>query len=261
LIEEAEYLYGLGIMRRNVKDRPNWWEYHVFFEAPCLYVMGQADDTRTTVLEEVAGLSNEDILNTAHWKAGRFAEVLWESGEKERAIEIVEALAQFRNEPTWVAEDQMKYPRWLADMYIGVGRNTDAMAVLDKIIAHLEEEKLAGMRHPKSLMILAASYADQARWTEAIETLHLAIDYGAWDMRICCEDYLNERAREMMASDGYPDWWEPLQGNPDFELAKTRMRSIVDAQRANIRALLEQNDFAALSSPWMPAENSVADPG
>jgi tetratricopeptide (TPR) repeat protein len=254
LYEEAEFLYALWI---NEPD-DSWSSddagaYPLWFKVPYLYALGKVEEAGKSILQEVEGLSSDEVLNLPHRLANRIAAVLWESGEKERAIEIVEGLAQFRNEPTGVAEDQMRFPRRLADMYLGVGRESDAMAVLDGIIAFLEEEKLAGVRHPKSLMILASSYADQARRDEAIETLQMAIDYGAWDMSICCRDYLSEAVLEMLAVDGFPDPWERFEGDPEFELARTRMRSIVDAQRANIRALLKQNDLAELISPWIEA--------
>ena len=45
-----------------------------------------------------------------------------------------------------------------------------------------------------------------------------------------------------------------LEGDPDFDLIRMRMRSTVDAQRSHIRLLLTQNDMEQLLAPLADAE-------
>jgi len=259
LYEEAEELYH-QVADVHVEDS---WVRDRFLVNPYLHLTGHVDQVTENILDEIEGLTTEEILEAWYVKSEEYAYAFWDAGERERAVELMEALAQYRSNPSRWAERQMAYPIILADWYIAVGRKDDALSVLDYIVANLEGEVLAGVRHPRTLSILAEAYALQANNEAALRTLAMAVDYGAWDMQLCCDDYWNEDVREQWGT--YEDedaWWAGLTGTPEFELIRTRMRSIVDAQRASIRVLLEQNDLGELLEPWkVPREEAVAEGG
>jgi hypothetical protein len=82
--------------------------------------------------------------------------------------------------------------------------------------------------------------------------LHLAIDYGAYDVSFCCEEYLAEGNKPVQ----FEFWAEGLTGNLDAELARSRMRAIVVKQRSNILALLQQQDMEQLLAPLIPPSSA-----
>jgi hypothetical protein len=111
------------------------------------------------------------------------------------------------------------------------------------------------MRHPQPLIRLAGAYAWSGDYEAALEMLDLAIDYGGYDTQMCCMDYLPQMAHEYA---GDRNWWDGLGGDPRFVQSRSRMRSIVDQQRSNIRALLINNDMDALLAPLMTADEAPA---
>ena len=141
----------------------------------------------------------------------------------------------------------------LARLYHELGRQDDMLAVLEVVVEYLENEVAAGVRHPGALAQLAYAHALRGDRDAFLQTLDLAVDYGHWNMHICCRDYWSDEQRRAFALD-IPGWLEDFKGDPDFEIIKARMRSIVDAQRANIRALLEANSMEQLLAssvvPW-----------
>ena len=133
-------------------------------------------------------------------------------------------------------------------MYTEVGRNDDAAPLWKAVVAHDQAEVDAGVRHPKTLLELAGAYAWLGNIDSALEILDLAIDYGAWDIDLCCEEYLPQ-SDEWLPGDNETRWWYGLEDDPRFIQSQSRMRSLVEMQRMNIRALLAQNDMEALVAP------------
>lgn len=217
-----------------------------------LQATGRSAEAARNTLERAAGLSNEEILDSWHVKSGPIARAFWDTGERGRAIELMEALAQYRQNTSGWAERQMIFPLTLARWYFAEGRDAEAWPVLDFIVSNLEAEVLAGVRHPHTLLMLAEAYGWQANTESALRTLEMAVAYGAFDMRVCCQDYWSEamRAAELDRL-GQRNWWDSLEGSDEFELIRVDMRSNVDAQRNKIRALLGQHDMGDLLKPWM----------
>jgi hypothetical protein len=48
---------------------------------------------------------------------------------------------------------------------------------------------------------------------------------------------------------GELQWWHGLESDPRFIQSISRMRALVDQQRSNVRALLLNQDMAALLEP------------
>ena len=164
---------------------------------------------------------------------------------------------------TW-AEREFQTPMTLAWMYLAMDMEEDAKSVYGYIAEQLEPQVAAGVRHPETLNILAEARYGIGDMQGAIDTLHLAIDHGGYYMLFCCEDYLSssvKRQREEWDEEsGYTAafWAEELAGDPDVELARSRMRAIVENQRSNILALLEQNDMEQLLAPLIEGSGETS---
>ena len=135
-------------------------------------------------------------------------------------------------------------------MYFHMGRMDEATPILGRIINHLQKEVDVGVRHPTTLRHLADAYVMRGETQVALQILDLAIDYGEYDITMCCIDLLSFDPRE-----GFPEHpWKSLEEHRAFIHAMSRERALVDAQRSNIRALLSQNDMAALLAPLISSD-------
>ena len=140
-------------------------------------------------------------------------------------------------------------------MYLLAGREDDAAPVLQDIVSHLQSEVDAGVRHPETLIRLGGAYAWQGNDAAALEMLDLAIDYGGYDISLCCEDYVPRLEQQIFDAKLL---WHELEDDPRFIQSRSRMRALVDQQRSNIRALLAQNDMEQLLAPLMAPDEAPA---
>ena len=140
----------------------------------------------------------------------------------------------------------MWFMSYLARMYMQLDREDDARPLVDSVVSYLEAEVDAGVRHPDTLMQLAEAYGWQGNADAALETLDLAIDYGGYSIELCCGQYLANLA---LAEEPEKQWWNGLENDPRFIQSRSRMKSLVDQQRANVRSLLAQYDIDALVQP------------
>jgi len=255
LTQEAEELYEL-IARIPVPDDDGaqWWRQH-FLEDFYLQATGRRKEWAQKKVDDVDDLSNDEILKAWYVEAGSIAFAFWFAGDKERAIKLFEALQHYQHNPSMWAEREAKAPMDLAWMYLQVGRDDDAAPLLQNVIASLQSEVDTGARHPETLLRLAEAYAWQNDHEAALEMLDLAIDYGAYYLAICGSDLVPLLAEDWAAE---RHWWDGLEGDPRFILARSRMRSIVEQQRSNIRALLAQNDMDELLAPLINSQGAPA---
>ena len=199
-------------------------------------------------IETIEGLSVEEILKGWSTSAGIYARNLWEAGDRERAIGLVEALRHYQPPPTKWAQRRHHSSEFLVHMYMQLGREDDANPILQEMVSDLQSEVDSGVRHPKTLMRLAGTYAWLGNENPALRMLELAVDYGGYEMLICCEDYIPLLVQQQPYE---VNWWDELEGAPLFVQSRSRMRAVVDQQRSNIRALMSHNDMEQLFEPLM----------
>jgi TolB-like protein len=247
LHEEAAELYE--VLSRTPFEEGGWFRQYFLHDLYSLQT-GGGGEYGERELDEVAGLSNAEILERSFLKAAGYASLFFGTGEMERGIELMEALVFYPHQTVW-KEREMNLSLSLAHMYDAVGNMDGKKKVLERVVAYLDEEVVAGVRHPGTLSLLAGAYAGLGDRDAALAALDLAIDYGFADTVFCCRDFLSEAQKEAFFTDEDNNWWEDFEGDPDFELAMIRMRSMLDARRANIRALLQQNDIGELLVPWV----------
>jgi TolB-like protein len=241
LDEEGETLYQLA--ERIPFTIGGWWwadwAYENFFVDLHLVVTGRLDELIAKELAELEGKSNDEILDGWYVRAMQAATTLWVAGERERSIELTESLRHVQMNEVW-AERQTAGNLDLARMYTEVGRQDDAMPLLQEALEHLEEEVASGVRHPETLGRLADTYALLGRDDEALDALELAVDYGYWFL-------LNPYYSNFYEFSAMP--FDHLADDPRFIAQMDRMAAIRDQQAANVRALLERNDMEALLAP------------
>ena len=248
LRQEAAELHE--ILSRTPFGEGSWFRQYFLHDAYDMAI-GHGDETVERRLEEVVGLTNEQILEKWFLFAKGYARAFWEAGDRDRAVELMEALALYPQQTRW-KEREMNLSFELAYMYDAVGNLDGMKSVLSKVIAYLEEEVAAGVRHPATLGMLAEAHAGFGNKDEALVMLDLAIDYGSVDPFFCCMDYFSEAQKDaFFSAEDRERWWKDFEGDASFELAKTRMRSNLDAKRANIRALLAAHDIEQLLVPWV----------
>ena len=249
LVEEAKDLYAKVARIPNPEDTADWIRWRQFsLVDPYLWATGRLDEIVERKMKKIADLSKEEILEAWNVEASTNAWTFWFAGERERAIELFEAMQHYPFEPTRWAQAQMMYPMELAFMYMQVGREDDAAALLEKAVTHLRSDVDAGARHPSTLMLLAEAYGWQGNDEAALEMLDLAINYGGYDIELCCEEFW-PYSREDLHMAKY--WWDMLEDNPKFILSRSRMKALVEQKRSNIRALLAQHDMDRLLAPLM----------
>jgi TolB-like protein/Tfp pilus assembly protein PilF len=233
---EAEALYGL-LEDIPIPEKDRWWR-DFFLVEWYLFATGRGDEVNEKYIAQIAGMSNEEILDAWSLRAQYLAGRLWDSGERERAIELLEALRHTQMGPRWL-ERQPTRPMSLARWYLEVGRDEDAAPLLEETADALEAEVEAGSRHPQTLGSLAQVYAYQGG-DDAMDLLARAVDYGYVD--IVAYEYLWEE-------EGFSNPWDRFREDPRFVEQWNRAQALIDEQRANIRALLAQQDMHALLAP------------
>jgi TolB-like protein len=246
LVEQADELYA-SVARIPNPEHEDAQEFRrMFLAGPDDVDDDGQDEADDPGIEEFAAMSNEEILKTWQIEAGGIAGAFWHAGERGRAIELLEALQHYPYPPTVWAERRMGYPMRLAGMYLEVGRENDAAAVLLRVVKELQAEVDAGVRHHSTLSLLAEAYGRQGNLDATLDMLELAVDYGAYDV------YDAEQPEEHDSADA--NWMTPLEDDPRFIQLRSRMSAYVEQQRSNIRALLAQNDMEALLAPLMEPE-------
>lgn len=258
LFEEAAKLHDLVSQIPDQNTRGAKWFRQLFLVDMYLFATGRGDEVFKRKYEAISGMSDEEILRSWETESHGNIWTLWNNGERLRAIKLMESLQNQRVRSTMWAERQMWYSAELAYMYVQVGRDDDARPLLQFVIAHDRAEIDGGVRHPATLAELADAYARWGDGEAALEMLDLAIDYGAWDENLCCEEYLPQTDEEERIQ--IEPWWRGLEDDPRFIQSRSRMRSLVDQQRSNIRALLAQNDMEALVAPMIkPVQAAASD--
>ena len=220
------------------------WARETFLVGSDLRVTGQAPDYTDEHLAEIDGMSNEEILDAWHTRSGQYVNPLWQSGQRERAIELMESLRHRQVSPIW-SERQTSPTIMLAEMYIEVGRSEDAARLLAEAVAHLEEEYEAGIRHPGTLLSLSHVYGLQGNDDESLDMLERAIDYGSWAALQAIEGGETAEPVTLLL--------QRLEDDPRFVRSVNRMKALRDQQSANVRSLLTQYDMDALLVPVIEA--------
>jgi tetratricopeptide (TPR) repeat protein len=255
MFDEAEALYQIVASVPTPASPPRdpefvRWGRQRFLEDFYLEATGRVEEAAARTIERVAELSNDEILNAWYVEAAWIAKMFRAIGETDRAIELLEAMRHYQFRTSRWAERQLTHSMRLARMYMQVGRGDDARPVLEEIATSLQSETDGGARHPETLLRLASAYGWLGDDEAALRALDLAIDYGAFDMTLCCAD-LNPHAEP---GQGEVAWWAGLEGDPRFIQSRARMRAQVEEQRSNIRALLAQNDMEQLLAPLVAAD-------
>jgi TolB-like protein len=235
LLEEAEAYYQAVAQLPYPENRSEWRDFFLGFY---LEYSGRGAEYNESLSAEIAGMSNEEILD--NWGEGvrQYAIMLWQTGERERAIELFETLQHRQQAPLW-AERQTQEMTDLAELYLEVGRNEDARPLFEKSALRLEEQVEAGMRHPQTLYQLARVYAFLGDDAAAADLLDMAVDYGSLQLVL-------GPAVVTTYSDKTID---PFPDTPRFNQARNRMQNLMDQQAANVRDLLAHNDLDALLVP------------
>jgi len=125
-------------------------------------------------LAQIEGLSNEELFAADSSKVSHWAIILAESGQNERAIELLETTRHAR---TLWTEDEAQDTLFLATLYQVVERENEAAPLIAGVVAHLEAEYASGIRHKATLELLAEAYALQGRDDDALDMLRKAVDY------------------------------------------------------------------------------------
>jgi len=246
LKDEAEVLYGqvehIGVPWFDPKAAAFMaWGRELFLVDSYQWAVGNRDEVIEKRMAKIAGMSNEEILDDWHVRAKNNAAYLWVAGQRERAIELAQAVRH----ATWGpfhAERQYSWTVYLAGMYIEVGRADDATPLLAEAVANLEEAYAAGIRHPETLITLASAYGLQGNNDEALVMMERAVDYGWWITLVEMEAWTQHILQIDL-------WWQQLQDDPRFTHSVNRMRAIRDQQADNVRSLLTQYDMDELLAP------------
>jgi len=204
-----------------------------WFVGEYLSTVGREQDDSEEALAEIAGKSDEEILDGGGGLDAAFR--LAEAGQYERAIRLAESAQHLRLDSTFWAERQIGPRIGLANIYLAAGHKEDAAALLDEIVGDLEAQYDAGIRHPDTLGYLAAVYAMQERDDKALDMLRKAVDYHLRWIEI-------------------PDWpptspWERLRDDPRFVAQWDRMQADLEQQAERIRGMLAQYDIDQLLAP------------
>ncbi|HEY5644288.1 MAG TPA: tetratricopeptide repeat protein [Woeseiaceae bacterium] len=246
LVEQAEELYEAVAKIPNPEHQDAEEFRRMFLAGPEDVDADGHGEVNDPGIAEFVGMSNDEILKTWQIEAGGIAGAFWNAGERERAIELLEALQHYPYPPTVWAERRMGYPMLLAGMYMEMGRSDDAAAVLQRVVTELQAEVDAGVRHHSTVSLLAEAYGRQGNLDAALDMLELAVDYGAYDV------YDAGEPAEQDPEDS--NWRTQVKDDPRFVQLRSRMSAYVEQQRSNIRALLAQNDIEALLAPLMEPE-------
>jgi tetratricopeptide (TPR) repeat protein len=196
------------------------------------HASGHVDEVVSQQATEIRAMSDEEILDAFHEDGLVFTSYLAETGDVERAIELMESL---RYAPATWAERKAQAPVLLAELYAAVGREDDAARVLGEIAAQLEAEVDFGIRDPTTLSFLTEVYVLQNRIPEATEMFLKAADYH--NFADC--SYLD---------DPQP---QPMWDDPRVASACERMQNDFEQQSERVREMLAQYDVDTLLAPLM----------
>lgn len=89
------------------------------------------NEEATEKLLEIESLSNEEILDRGWFEAGQYINAIWNSGDLERTVELVESMRHFSYSPLW-AQQAHGWLLGLASLYMEVGRPSAAIPVLEE---------------------------------------------------------------------------------------------------------------------------------
>ncbi len=197
-----------------------------------LYKVGRKNDDLETGLAEIAGMTDEQVLDSDT----DAAYLLAEAGEYDRAIRLAEARQMIRLDSTFWVERRPAPRLLLAGLYQAAGRSADADVLLRDIVDDLEGEYEVGIRHPQTLEYLATAYAMQGRPDRALAMYRKAVDYH-------------------LRRTDLPDWpppvspWEQLREDPRFVMQWDRMQADLLQQGERIRTMLARYDIDELLGP------------
>jgi len=234
LYEEAEAWYP-RIMRLPM---PHGSEvFREWFVSSYLYAVGRSEEVIKQKLSRINAMTDEQILDAWYWEAQGMADWLALGGDYQRAIRLGEALQHKRMSPFW--SERESFARLsLAELYQKVGRDQDAVPLLESVVDHLEAEYDSGTRHPTTLTSLAEAYARLRRDESALEMLRKAID---------------DRSVDPIINEIYTVYspWQRFRDDPRFILLWSRAQAELDRQAQGVRAMLAQYDIDDLLAPVM----------
>jgi len=224
-----------------------------------LMATGRSDEVVDEHQTEAADMSDEEVLDAFHEGGIAWAISLAEAGDYERAIGLMESL---RHAPALVAEREARAPLVLAAMYQHVGREDEALPLLQSVVAHLEAEFNSGIRHPETLTLLAEAYARQNRDGAAIDMLRKAVDYH-WRWLSCSKGEPSGTTL-FFTDDVMPNLFN---SSPTARLGEDsriialceRIEADLEQQANRIRKMLAEHDMDVLLAPLMAlADESVS---
>lgn len=235
LYDEAEGWY------QRLENMPlNDYLYGIGREA-YLDAMGRGQEIVETITQQVAHMSDAEILDAYAGSVSEAAYALANHGDYERAIKLMESV---QHAPAIWSERVPNYVMQLAELYLEAGRADDAAPLLDRIRVHMETEFADGIRHPETLAQLAKVFLLQNRDDDALDMLRKAVDY-----------HLLESCKEGMIS-GPP--WDRLHDDPRLIELCEEMQAGLDQQAERLRRLLGRYDMDELLAPLMAM---VEEPG
>jgi TolB-like protein len=251
LYEEAE---AWKIRTENL-PMPEW--LHDIGLEQYLRATGNNDEIERKNHEQFAALSDEEVLDAFYEMGTGWAIDLAHAGEPGRAIELMQSI---QYAPAIWAERQATAPLVLAALLQLVGRDDEALPLLEKVVENLEVDFAAGIRQPQTLAYLAEAYARQQRDDEAIDMLQKAVDYH---LVVPCR---------MIPSLFVVDWRMPhqfdqfrsspaarLKDDPRMIALCERVDAEFEQQAIRVRKMLAEHDFDELLAPLMAmAEEAVA---
>ncbi|MGI9260143.1 MAG: tetratricopeptide repeat protein [Gammaproteobacteria bacterium] len=264
LYDEAARLHVIAERFPNPEDTASWnWMRDNFLVGHYENALAPLTDDIEEPSEKCASKSNEEILS--RWSIfglGCAYEFLM-AGDEDRPRKLLEALQYEPPIASFWAEREFDNDMFLGWLYLYLDLNKEAEKVFRGVRDGLELLFEEGVRHPHTLGQLAEVRYRTSDTEGAVEMLHRAIDEGIYDLWFCCEDYLTAEIRQSYeSSTGFLKflnayWADELAGDPEIELARSRMRAIIDNQRAHVLALLEHNDLEGLLARLV--DNEAAD--
>jgi tetratricopeptide (TPR) repeat protein len=192
-------------------------------------------------LEQASRMSDEEILDQGLWRSEHMVDALRQHGNYERAIPLLEAIAQ----ESFFASARAYAPNlklWLATVYLEAGRSEDAAAVLEELSQLLEPMVGVGIRNRFTLEQLARTQSLQGRVDAAISTLELSEASGNGTVFNCHNP------------EGYSEVLDPfaaLRSAPRFQKLHDRCIAEFERQRDALRAFLAERDLDKLLAPWI----------
>lgn len=234
LYEEAEAWYP-RIMQLTMPQGSEI--FREWFVSSYLYAIGRSEEVIENKLAGINAMTDEQILDAWYWEAQGMADWLALGGDYQRAIRLGEALHHKRMSPFW-SERESFARLGLAELYQKVGRDQDAVPLLESVVENLEAEYDSGTRHPTTLTSLAEAYARLRRDEAALEMLRKAID---------------DRSVDPIINEIYTVYspWQRLRDDPRFIVLWSRAQAELDRQAQGVRAMLAQYDIDDLLAPVM----------